>query len=111
MKKSLHILLNALPILVMIGLIPLVSDDLLLTVLYVIIIAVALAIKREKNDFIFLVFGCFAMTVSEYLFISTGVETFERNSLFGLMPIWLPLLWAYGFVAIKRAARILDTDR
>ena len=54
-----------------------------------------------------LVFGFFAMIASEYLFISTGVEKFERNSLLGLMPLWLPFLWAYGFVAIKRAISIL----
>ncbi len=48
------------------------------------------------------------MIISEYLFIKTGVETFTRNSLFGLMPLWLPFLWAYAFVVIKRAIKILD---
>jgi len=36
------------------------------------------------------------------------VETFVRNSLFGLMPLWLPFLWGYGFVAIKRGIKILE---
>jgi hypothetical protein len=48
------------------------------------------------------------MIVSEYLFIKTGVETFNRTTLFGLMPLWLPFLWAYGFVAIKRSTEILS---
>ncbi len=48
------------------------------------------------------------MIASEYVFCSTGVETFVRNSLFGLMPIWLPFLWGYGFIAIKRSVLILD---
>jgi hypothetical protein len=48
------------------------------------------------------------MLISESIFISTGVEKFERNSLFGLMPIWLPFLWAYGFIAIKRAVHIIE---
>jgi hypothetical protein len=48
------------------------------------------------------------MFASEYFFISTGVETFARNSLFGLMPLWLPFLWAYAFVVIKRAVIILS---
>jgi hypothetical protein len=52
-------------------------------------------------------FGFIFMTLSEYLFISTGVEVFERDSLFGLMPLWLPFLWGYGFVVIKRSSDLL----
>ena len=95
----------------MIALIPLVPDDYVLTGLYVVIIAVALALKRTPHDFIVLVFGFFAMIASEYLFTATGVETFNRTSLFGLMPLWLPFLWAYGFVAIKRAVEVLDKEK
>jgi hypothetical protein len=108
MKKSLHILLNALPVLVMIGLIPLVSDDYLLTALYTGIIIASLAFKRYPHDLLVLAFGFCIMIVSEYLFIKTGVETFNRTTLFGLMPLWLPFLWAYGFVAIKRSTEILS---
>lgn len=100
--------LNILPILVMIGSIPFVKNDYLLTGLYVAIIAVALMIKREPEDITILVFGFFVMIASEYLFVSTGVETFNRNSLLGIMPLWLPFLWAYGFVAIKRGLEILE---
>ena len=107
MDKVNKIFLNAIPILLMIGLIPLVSNDYVLTVMYVIIIAVSLMIKRASNDFLILAFGFVIMIISEYLFISTGVETFVRNSLFGLMPLWLPFLWAYGFVAIKRSVEVL----
>jgi len=100
--------LNVLPVLLMIGLIPLVKNDFLLTVIYILIIGSALAIKREPKDITILVFGFFVMIASEYLFVSTGVETFNRNSLLGAMPLWLPFLWAYGFVAIKRGVRILE---
>lgn len=48
------------------------------------------------------------MLIFESIFILTGVEVFQRNSLFGIMPLWLPFLWAYGFIAIKRTIRILD---
>ena len=100
--------LNALPILVMISLIPFVKNDFLLTAIYILIIGLALAIKREPKDITILFFGFFVMIISEYFFISTGVETFNRNSLLGLMPLWLPFLWAYGFVAIKRGVKILE---
>lgn len=108
MKKVSAIVLNALPILLMIGLIPLVSDDYILATAYVVIIIAALMIKRELNDLPVLVFGFFAMILSEYIFVSTGVETFQRNTLFGMMPIWLPVLWAYGFVVIKRSVEIIS---
>jgi len=92
----------------MITLIPFVQNDYILTAVCIGIIFIALIIKRERNDFLILAFGFFIMIASEYLFISTGVETFNRNTLFGLMPLWLPFLWAYGFVAIKRSVDILS---
>ena len=110
MNKVSKIILNVIPILMMIGLIPLVRNDFVLTGMYAAIIVVALLIKRERNDLLILVFGFFIMIASEYLFISTGVETFQRNSLLGLMPFWLPFLWAYGFIAIKRSVLILNSD-
>lgn len=92
----------------MIGLIPVISNDYLLTLLYLIVILVSLkVIDAKRKDYIVLFFGFIAMILSEYVFISTGVETFNRNSLFGIMPLWLPFLWAYGFVAIKRSVEIL----
>jgi len=102
------IFFNLIPIILMIGLIPLIKNDYLLAFVYILIIAISFFIKYEKKEYIFLLFGFFGMIISEYFFVSTGVETFNRNSLFGLMPIWLPLLWGYGFVVIKRAVNILE---
>lgn len=106
--KTLKIIREAIPTLIMIGLIPLIKNDYILTTAYIIIIAVALTLKREKNDHVFLVSGFIIMIISESIFISTGVETFTRNSLFGLMPLWLPFLWAYAFVAMKRSLKIIE---
>lgn len=108
MKKTFGIVKNSFPVLLMIGFIPLVPSDYVLTGICIAVILVSFAVKRERNDTIIFVFGFFTMTVFEYLFASTGVETFRRNSLFGLMPLWLPFLWGYGFVAIKRAVKILE---
>lgn len=106
-NKIITISLNSLPILAMISCIPFVQNDYMLTVIFIGIILAAFFVKRMKDDMLFFVFGFIIMTMSEYLFISTGVETFIRNSLFGLMPLWLPFLWAYGFVAIARSVKIL----
>ncbi|MEK7598658.1 MAG: hypothetical protein AAB487_02885 [Patescibacteria group bacterium] len=106
--KLKNIFLNLVPILVMIGLIPLIKNDYWLAFIYAVVIIISLAIKYEKKEYIFLLFGFFGMIISEYFFISTGVETFERNSLLGAMPLWLPFLWAYVFVVIKRAIKFLE---
>ena len=92
----------------MIGLIPLVQNDYLLTLLYILIIFISLTVRKTKGDLSVLFFGFFIMIISEFIFISTRVETFVRNSLFGLMPLWLPFLWAYGFVVIRRSIDILN---
>ena len=110
-NQVLKILYNCIPIVIMILLIPFVKNDYVLTMLYLMIIGISLIIKYERREWLFLVFGFLIMIVAEYFFVSTGVETFERNTLFGLMPFWLPFLWAYGFVAMKRSIMILRTIR
>ncbi len=108
MNKTKEIFLNSIPILLMIGLIPMIRNDYVLTIFYIIIILISHVIKKEKNDILIFIFGFFIMILSESIFISTGVETFTRNSLFGLMPLWLPFLWGYGFIAIRRGVCILE---
>ncbi|MBU1293141.1 hypothetical protein KJ819_03725 [Patescibacteria group bacterium] len=108
MKTTLKIFLHTLPVLLMIGLIPLVLNDYLLTAIFFFISAAGLLIAG-KHDFLAFVVGLIGMTIAEYLFVSTGVETFERQTLFGVMPLWLPVLWGYGFVTIKRITAILST--
>ena len=107
MKKFRRILFNALPILLMIGLIPLVQNDYMLAALDLVIAAASLIVKRERGEIGIFIFGFCVMIACEYLFVNTGVETFTRNTLFGLMPLWLPILWGYGFIAIKRGSEIL----
>lgn len=106
-KKILKILREVIPILIMIGLIPLVGNDYLLTFFYLVIIVIALFIKWNKRDLLFMSVGFVAMIISESIFVSTGVETFVRDSLFGLMPLWLPFLWAYVFVVMRRSIKII----
>ncbi len=107
MNKVWKVLLEALPVLFMLVLIYIVQDDYLLAGIYLLVITAAFLVRYERLDFTALILGIVIMTVGETLFISTGIETFKRQSLFGMMPIWLPILWGYGFVAIKRSAKIL----
>lgn len=107
-NKTSLISLNAVPILVMMGLIPYVSNDYSLTLLYIGIITTSFMFRIEKGEIGVFFFGFFIMIIAEFIFISTGVETFVRNSLLGIMPLWLPFLWGYSFVAMKRGIKILE---
>jgi hypothetical protein len=57
---------------------------------------------------VFLAVGVVVLTISEYFFVSTGVEIFLRNSLLGVMPLWLPVLWGYAFVVMRRGIILLE---
>ncbi len=106
-NKWILIFYNAIPIILMIVLIPLIVNDYLLSLVYLIIIGISLYVKHYKNDFLVMCFGFVIMIIAETIFISTGVETFNRTSLLGIMPIWLPVLWGYSFIAIKRVVLLL----
>ena len=108
LQKTKIIFFYTLPVVVMIGLIPFIKNDYLLTIIYLLFIIALLSIKKEQNDVVALLFGFIAITLSELFFVSTGVEKFVRHSLFGLIPFWLPFLWAYAFVSVKRCLRVLD---
>ena len=103
-----RIVANALPVVGMILLVPFVTNDYVLTGIYLSVILVALVIRNDKQDRIFLAFGFVVTLVAETLFISTGAETFNRTSLAGIMPLWLPVLWAYIFMAMRRALEALN---
>ena len=104
-----RIIANALPVVGMILLIPFIENDYLLALIYIIVILVALAIHQERSDRIFVIFGFIASFMAEALFISTGVETFERTTLLSIMLLWLPILWAYIFMAMRRAVEALNS--
>ncbi len=107
MKKINHLFLNFLPIVLMVALIPVIKNDYILAAVYVLITIISLALKKDSKEIPVFFLGLVILTISESIFISTGVETFQRHTLFGIMPIWLPILWGYGFVAIKRGLEVI----
>ena len=112
MKEKLwSTLLYSLPIFVMIGLIPIIQNDYVLTIVYIGCIIVLLKTRPIDTDWLALMVGVVGITASEFFFVSTCVEIFSRNTLFGIMPLWLPFLWGYGFITIERCLRILNRRR
>lgn len=106
-EKIKFILTNSVPIILMIGLIPFIKNDYLLTIFYILIVIISFLIKKDEWDLLIFGFGAVIMIVAESFFINTKVEVFLRNSLFGIMPLWLPILWGYSFVVIKRSVNII----
>lgn len=102
-----RVVMTAFPVFFMIALVPLVKDDYILTAIYLVIIAIS-ALRYTRRDFIFLTFGFFTLLIGEYFFLMTDVEVFERTTLFGVMPLWLPFLWAYIFVTMKRSVSLFE---
>ena len=101
-RHSKHIALYVAIGIGMIVLIPFIKNDISLTGIYIVLIAGFLIAKNEKADILFLLVGLFGLMGGEYLFISMGVETFSRKTLLGVMPLWLPFLWVFIFLSMKR---------
>ncbi len=106
-KIFFRILRECLPLIFMVALIPCVYNDYVLTVVYFVSGIILILAKNKQHDWLVYGVGLVAMTFFEFIFIQTGVEVFQRNSLFDLMPLWLPFLWAYGFVVMKRSIVLL----
>lgn len=95
-----------LSLIAMILLVALVESDYVLTLIYLAFIATTFFLKKERMDLFFAIFGFVGILCGEYFFLATGVEKFNRVSLFGIMPLWLPFLWSFGFIAMKRLFNI-----
>ena len=94
---------------VMIGLIPLVRSDFILSAVYLCIAAGTLFISKDvKKEILFFVFGFVLLAIAEIFFVATGVEVFQRDVLIAHIPIWLPILWGYSFIMIRRSIVALD---
>ena len=89
-------------IITMVGLAVFIKNDYILTIIYSGVIVASITIKRERTDLLILTVGFLGTLIGEYLFISTGIETFNRTSFMGILPLWLPFLWSYIFLAMKR---------
>jgi len=107
-QKSKKIIRESVPVLIMVLFIPFIKNEYFLSLIFIIIISISFFIKYRKNEYLIFIFGFILMIVFETIFVKSGVETFNKNTLFGIMPLWLPLLWAYSFVAIKRGVKLLS---
>jgi hypothetical protein len=103
--KLLHSVWPALPLIL---LIPVVKNDFVLTAIYIVVAFLYMLGHRMKHDWLVYTIGVFSITIFQSIFIMTGVETFNRATLFGIMPLWLPFLWAFAFLLMRRGIKVID---
>ena len=102
------IILELVPIaLIMIFVFLFYLNNLILTLLILAVIIVSLLVNFQKHEVWIMIIGTPIIMIIEYLLVRSGAESFSNPVVFGL-PIWLPFIWAYGLVVMKRIAMFLS---
>ncbi len=86
------------------------KSNILLTVLFVAMLAAILAIKRYPGDLFVLIYGSALGFFLEVF--QTSIAKFHNfaNPDFLGLPVWMPLVWGYGFMLMKRIGIIIYED-
>lgn len=103
MKKSWQIFIETLPILLGIILSYLLWRNSMLLFLVYLILTVGLILwRRDKKEFIIFGYGILIGFIVETIGTQiSGYQSFTEPDFLGI-PLWLPIVWGYGFVAMKR---------
>lgn len=85
-------------------------NEIIFTLVIAALLLVNFKIKYNKNEWGLFFIGCLAGFIIE---IALGkiyrMQYWQQDSLFGV-PVWLPLLWGYGFVFIRRIGNLIVKD-
>lgn len=107
MKKTLEIIKEFIPILIGFIAIWIIRQEIIISIILILILLLTFKIKYNKNEIYLFIFGIitgFVIEVGSDLIYK--LQYWENGSLFGI-PIWLPLLWGYGFIFIRRIGNII----
>jgi len=84
-----------------------IKNEWLIALGVLVLLLITFKIRYYKNEYKIFIFGIiigFIFEVSgDYIY---KLQYWESASLFGV-PVWLPLLWGYGFIFIRRIGNIL----
>lgn len=86
------------------------ENNLLLTIVFTAMLTATLTIKRYPGDIFALIYGSvlgFALEVFQTSIAK--FHSFSNPDILGI-PIWMPLVWGYGFVLMKRIGTIIYED-
>lgn len=85
-------------------------NSILLTLIYAAAIVVILRIRYYPGDISALLYGFLLGFLVEVIGTSfSGYQSFTNPDFLGI-PIWLPIVWAYGLMAMKRIGIIIYED-
>ena len=85
-------------------------SELIFVFVLVILLLVNFKIKYNKNEWVLFLIGCLVGFIIEVVLGKVyRMQYWQQDSLFGV-PLWLPLLWGYGFVFIRRIGNLIVKD-
>lgn len=106
-KKILEIAKNSLVLFAMLIIFYFIKSEMWITIAMLALILISFKIRYEKGEWKIIVFGL----ILGFLFEIAGdavykLQNWNHNLLFGI-PLWLPLMWGYGFVLIRRIGNVI----
>ena len=83
-------------------------NEAIITISIIVLMAIMFKIKYHKGEWLFFISGA----VIGFLFEASAdlifkLQYWENATLLGLFPIWLPLMWGYGFIFIRRLGNLI----
>lgn len=85
-------------------------NNMLLTALFLLITAVVLYIGWSPGDLFVFAYGTVLGFAIEFFEVNIAkFHSFSNPDFFG-MPLWMPIVWGYGFVLMKRIGVIIYED-
>lgn len=108
MTKLFKILIETLPIFFGILLSYLFwQNNILLFIIYLILTLGLIYFRKDKIEFIIFIYGILIGAIAEVIGTQiSGYQSFANPDFAGI-PIWLPIVWGYGFVVMKRVGFVL----
>ena len=82
-------------------------NNLLLFVIYLVLTSGLVYFHKDKTEYIIFVYGVIIGAIVEIIGTQvSGYQSFTKPDFAGI-PMWLPIVWGYGFVAMKRIGIII----
>jgi len=83
------------------------ENNMLLFIIYLALTLGLIYFHKDKIEFIIFAYGILVGAIVEIIGTQvSGYQSFTKPD-FGGIPIWLPVVWGYGFVAMKRISFVL----
>ena len=83
------------------------QNNVLLFIIYLVLTLGLIYFHKDKTEFSIFAYGILIGAIVEVIGTQiSGYQSFTKPD-FGGIPMWLPIVWGYGFVAMKRIGFVL----